>query len=1133
MAENQNIELVLHMVNKMCGELVDKGFEYYLVTACPTKAFNIGSTKGRHFLQDNKDLVQRFIKHCYGARLTDQGQNSFKITNSSDNTRRTKNENSSQTSKVHCYTVDGLKQKQVETLTKGKDSGAEIVEKDGSKECENKDKEEIDRSEESGNEDIDKKEIERSEESGNEDIDKKEIERSEESGNEDIDKKEIERSEESGNEDIDKKEIERSEESGGIEAQLKLSTDSSTHMVLRVKRKRKTFSDCEMRPVFKSIRQTFQSDLKTSLVGEKKQKETIKGSRLEKKELKTPDKSSEKMLGRRSALQSVKECSVQLISKSDNTDTERESTDKRSKRNKVRKSDSAQSNTVRESTEKSSKRNKVRKSDSTQSDTERESTDTSSKGNKVRKSDSTQSDTERESTDKSSKRNKVRKSDSTQSDTERESTDKSSKRNKVRKSDRAQSDTERESTDKSSKRNKVRKSDRAHSDLWEESRNIPEKHNTGIKSTADISSDNVKLELENVGPKMNNDGPESNNVVLDSDKVVSDFRCKTCNKEFKGKGALGRHMIVHSTKCSGCQLDFADHDSLIYHRKRCPNLREITRKLYPCDKCDLVCIASWSLRRHQIASHEWRCRFCKQLYSSEARLDKHLETCIDKAVKEEERRQVSTPGHVCDTCGKQFANKGILMSHKRCHTQDVARLISEMCGIELDQVQNIVDDQSALLSCEGCAIKFSTQQSLKVHRKSCVMINKPFVCQHCDKSFNLRCELNKHAKNTHPDTYNMRDLYRYERDLGKQIHCRFCNQTSYNQTWMEAHSQKHIDKGDVAIEVLLTSETGNTELNKANSEVSNTTSEVKEDGNTTSEISNTTSEISNTTSEISNTTSEISNITSEISNTTSEISNTTSEISNITSEISNTTSEISNTTSEISNTTSEISNTTSEISNITSEVKRSADSDTESRQECEVKPVLTDTGDVLLSSLRCHHCKISFKDKHELYCHAVSHRTFKCETCGKVLASAGSLKKHRIIAHSDQRDFICELCGKWYKTQQCVNQHIRKVHINSKPATDTDGPFPCPKCDKVFDSKRLLTKHKYNHKDRSTACPVCSKCFSGRGEMLYHLKHVHSDARNYVCDICQRAYKTNSSLREHHKQHHEGREGWRHACQYC
>ncbi|OWF38722.1 Zinc finger protein 227 [Mizuhopecten yessoensis] len=70
MSDGQNIELVLHMVNKMCGELVDKGQEYFLVTASPNKALNIGSAKGRQFLQANTDVVQRFIKHCYNTEST-------------------------------------------------------------------------------------------------------------------------------------------------------------------------------------------------------------------------------------------------------------------------------------------------------------------------------------------------------------------------------------------------------------------------------------------------------------------------------------------------------------------------------------------------------------------------------------------------------------------------------------------------------------------------------------------------------------------------------------------------------------------------------------------------------------------------------------------------------------------------------------------------------------------------------------------------------------------------------------------------------------------------------------------------------------------------------------------------------
>ncbi|XP_033725919.1 zinc finger protein 236-like [Pecten maximus] len=1128
MADGQNIELVLHMVNKMCGELVDKGFEYYLVTACPTKALNIGSAKGRLFLQANKDVVQRFIKHCYSSKATvseqGQGQNPVGQTTpkisqptgkmvSSPGKQKIQQTNAQEITKPVDKMVSSpgkqkIQQTNAQEITKPADkmvsspgkqeiqqTNAQEITKPAGKMASLSEKQKTKQSSTQKISPLSPKTAERYEankgNSGNQDskgtetvadnvLDavkllaktsvvkrqvlgtKKSITDSNRDEGEDSPGEDELRQNELKEDDLDRSCLSNSVEDA--EQITDADTGSPFGMSLRAKRKRKVFADCEMSPILKFSRQIIQTDLKTSPIESK----TIKGK--EDKEERTSFKtkkndpiSSEKNVGGKTKILKSEKSSSSGSGIS-------ESPSKHSTKFKVHRSG-----------EKSIELKDCSVQLSLTPFTTRNSTKSTSRSNSSQ-------------TPLQSGKSRIERRKSAEKGKSMNTTGGVADRPSTRKTYTG--------IRSSSKGTDVSQVGESNNDQLTQDEDIGLNLECSIENDEDFEDNSYDVDSndEDFTPDVKEE--ESSEKKSTSSKYKTpkrkerksepSFKCTTCEKVFKGAGALARHTIVHSTKCLACQKDFPDHESLIYHRKKCQSIRQTT-KLYPCDKCNLVCIAPWSLRRHQIASHEWRCRFCKRLYASEANLEKHSENCIDKAVKENERRdrRENSPKHVCDTCGKCFANKGILMSHMRCHTQDVTLLISQICCVDLDQVDKIVDDVSgdlkkseskqekpsshSLLTCSGCSTEFSTRKALTKHRKTCVVERKPFVCQHCEKSFKLRCELNKHARNSHPETYCMRELYRNERDLGKRLYCKYCSKTSYNQTWMEVHTQRHIDKGDVLLEpqVELTEENTEAATESGDEELGKSAEFTEGEGNKSS------SEVTG----------------KEVNR--AEVKNTESEVNEV--------------------------NTT----------ESNAGSELDARSEVE-GPLLTEDGMVLLSSLQCKLCKVSFKNKHELYSHAVSHRVFKCDTCGKILSSAGSLKKHRIIAHTDQRDFMCELCGKSYKTQRCVQQHIRKVHNNPKSRrTGSPGPHSCPQCDKVFESKRLLTKHKYLHKDRTTACPVCEKCFSGRGEMFYHLKHVHSDARNYVCGVCQKAYKTNSSLREHRKQHHEGREGWRHRCEYC
>ena len=50
---------------------------------------------------------------------------------------------------------------------------------------------------------------------------------------------------------------------------------------------------------------------------------------------------------------------------------------------------------------------------------------------------------------------------------------------------------------------------------------------------------------------------------------------------------------------------------------------------------------------------------------------------------------------------------------------------------------------------------------------------------------------------------------------------------------------------------------------------------------------------------------------------------------------------------------------------------------------------------------------------------------------------------HRVI-HSNKFDFLCHACGKGFKRKDKLHDHIKRVHLTTKPSP------------KLFSSKKLL-----------------------------------------------------------------------------
>ncbi|KAF6735681.1 Protein sister of odd and bowel [Oryzias melastigma] len=100
-----------------------------------------------------------------------------------------------------------------------------------------------------------------------------------------------------------------------------------------------------------------------------------------------------------------------------------------------------------------------------------------------------------------------------------------------------------------------------------------------------------------------------------------------------------------------------------------------------------------------------------------------------------------------------------------------------------------------------------------------------------------------------------------------------------------------------------------------------------------------------------------------------------------------------------------------------------------------------------------------------------------------------------------RRLFVCDVCGKSFSRQ-----------LQLKKNTDTHSerrPFACEQCPRRFRDSVTSEKHRLRHQERINAsfcCPLCAKTFKTRTGLKNH-QLVHTDARLFVCAVCQKGFK--------------------------
>lgn len=138
---------------------------------------------------------------------------------------------------------------------------------------------------------------------------------------------------------------------------------------------------------------------------------------------------------------------------------------------------------------------------------------------------------------------------------------------------------------------------------------------------------------------------------------------------------------------------------------------------------------------------------------------------------------------------------------------------------------------------------------------------------------------------------------------------------------------------------------------------------------------------------------------------------------------------------------------------------------------------------------------------------------FCCHICSKTFQTFILLNRHMNVHFSNA---VCEICGAGFMTYQRLVQH-KEIH--------SPGGYPCSKCSKVYTTKSNLKYHieKCHNgatKMRMLRCPHCPERFTEHFRKLKHFKEAHQITFTYECDICKLKFSSRRSLTTHTNKYH-------------
>jgi len=293
--------------------------------------------------------------------------------------------------------------------------------------------------------------------------------------------------------------------------------------------------------------------------------------------------------------------------------------------------------------------------------------------------------------------------------------------------------------------------------------NITNSYGENIREIKESNNDTHNLESSFNGENKKKKDIKKKATYGQSKVPIKRFKCDVCNKAYKRKIDLTDHSAKHTGevlyKC--CGKTFSKRSNFYRHKKQ-----HTGDNVFACNQCPAKFTRNDSLKTHISTIHSevdgyksastLVCDICRQLCTSQMALTLH--------VKKEHTKELP---FLCQYCELGFLTKKSLEQHERRHKAEKrypCDLCSEMFVYRYQLIDHIkkVHPGEVLLKCFHCDEKFDSVEDRTKHMEEIhpytttrkkildlydgkdLVIEKPFVCEYCSKSFKSNAHLAKH-----------------------------------------------------------------------------------------------------------------------------------------------------------------------------------------------------------------------------------------------------------------------------------------------------------------------------------------------------------------------------------------------------
>lgn len=157
------------------------------------------------------------------------------------------------------------------------------------------------------------------------------------------------------------------------------------------------------------------------------------------------------------------------------------------------------------------------------------------------------------------------------------------------------------------------------------------------------------------------------------------------------------------------------------------------------------------------------CELCSETFTLPAEWVRHIQTHTDMLPAKRQRRGKSSdedsgtfPPLHCDMCQKFFPTPAEWVRHiQSSHTEFELRVSNKTCPVRPVRVNRQLGSSHKI--CTICNKKFPSHASMLIHKRTHTG-EKPYMCEHCLKGFNVKSNLLRHLRTLHDRIINSTDV---------------------------------------------------------------------------------------------------------------------------------------------------------------------------------------------------------------------------------------------------------------------------------------------------------------------------------------------------------------------------------------